>query len=75
MISLAFFAPEILGQIAAGTQPTGFTSDWLSTSIAAGMAKAARNPRRAMIGESRWTSFPLGTDERPQRGLFGHNLV
>lgn len=28
MIGLAFLAPEIVGQIAAGTQPIGFTSDW-----------------------------------------------
>ena len=28
MIDLAFLAPEIVGQITAGTQPIGFTSDW-----------------------------------------------
>ena len=28
MIGLAFLAPEIIGQIAAVTQPIGFTSDW-----------------------------------------------
>ncbi len=28
MIGLAFLAPEIVRQIAAGTQPVGFTSDW-----------------------------------------------
>ena len=28
MIGLGFLTPEILGQIAAGTQPISLTSDW-----------------------------------------------
>jgi len=31
MIGLAFLAPDILSQIAAGTQPMAFTSEWFKT--------------------------------------------
>jgi len=31
MIALAFLAPDVLGQIAAGTQPIAFTSEWFKT--------------------------------------------
>ncbi|NTT88138.1 hypothetical protein [Tabrizicola fusiformis] len=31
MIGLAFLAPDILAQIAAGTQPVAFTSEWFKT--------------------------------------------
>ena len=31
MIGLAFLAPDILDQVAAGNQPIDFTSDWFKT--------------------------------------------
>ena len=31
MIGLAFLAPDIVGKIAAGTQPMTFTSEWFKT--------------------------------------------
>ena len=31
MIGLTFLAPDILDQIAAGTQPVAFTSEWFKT--------------------------------------------
>jgi len=31
MIGLAFLAPDIVGQVAAGTQPMIFTSEWFKT--------------------------------------------
>lgn len=50
MIGLAFLAPDLLDQVAAGRQPVAFTSEWGQAAPVAGwLGSAAADRRRALI--------------------------